>query len=196
MARNPTGKRGGAISKVPVRDRVLDAALQLLATHGFPALTQQRVANAARVRQSHVTYYFPRRLDLLRAVAEHAAGAAMAAPSDTTTLRELRERMLAAAADPTLARLMVAILALADEDPTLALWLARFEAEGRSRLAAALRAIGRPVSSAAIARFDVAMRGIAVSRLFRTDEAADRALRALALAAWRALIGSGPPMAL
>ncbi len=52
-----------------VRDRILAAALALLRETGIQGLSQVQVARRARVRQSHLTYYFPRRHDLLAAVA-------------------------------------------------------------------------------------------------------------------------------
>jgi AcrR family transcriptional regulator len=53
-----------------VRDRLLDAALAVLRDGGVRQLTQPRVAERAGVRQSHLTYYFPTRHDLLEAAAD------------------------------------------------------------------------------------------------------------------------------
>src|SRR5204862_155958 len=55
-----------------VRSRILEAALGLLAESGAHELTQPRVARAAGVRQSHLTYYFPTRAALMQAVARHS----------------------------------------------------------------------------------------------------------------------------
>ncbi len=52
-----------------VRDRILDAALRVLGESGVRTLAQPRVAREAGVPQGHLTYYFPKRLDLLAAVA-------------------------------------------------------------------------------------------------------------------------------
>ena len=52
-----------------VRSRILEAALGLLAENGAHELTQPKVARAAGVRQSHLTYYFPTRGELLQEVA-------------------------------------------------------------------------------------------------------------------------------
>ena len=54
---------------VDVRTSILEAALTLLADHGVSRLTQPGVARAAGIRQSHLTYYFPTRADLLKATA-------------------------------------------------------------------------------------------------------------------------------
>jgi AcrR family transcriptional regulator len=52
-----------------VRDRILDAAVDLLARHGPRALAQPQVAREAGVPQGHLTYYFPKKVDLVLAVA-------------------------------------------------------------------------------------------------------------------------------
>jgi AcrR family transcriptional regulator len=58
-----------------MRDRradIIEAGLATLREHGFVSFTQPRVAARAGLRQSHLTYYFPTRLDLLAAVAQAA----------------------------------------------------------------------------------------------------------------------------
>ncbi|MBL8681817.1 MAG: TetR/AcrR family transcriptional regulator [Myxococcales bacterium] len=53
-----------------VRARILDAAVELLRKSGVKKLAQPQVAREAGVPQGHLTYYFPRKVDLLLAVAE------------------------------------------------------------------------------------------------------------------------------
>src|SRR5438552_4253529 len=55
---------------ISTKEAILSAAVALLGDHGLPKLAGPQVAKKARVRQSHVTYYFPRRSDLLKAVAQ------------------------------------------------------------------------------------------------------------------------------
>ena len=59
MARDPEG----------VRERILDAGVRLLREAGIRALSGSQVARHAGLSQSHLTYYFPRRTDLLVALA-------------------------------------------------------------------------------------------------------------------------------
>jgi AcrR family transcriptional regulator len=54
------------------RERILDTAIELLRVRGLKHLTQPRVAAAAGIPQGHLTYYFPRRTDLLTAVARRS----------------------------------------------------------------------------------------------------------------------------
>lgn len=60
-----------------VREQIVDAALELLLQRGARGVVQTRVAKAAGVPQGHLTYYFPKKSDLLVAVArrfrEHTA---------------------------------------------------------------------------------------------------------------------------
>jgi len=58
-----------------VRDRILDAALSVLRESG-KKFAQPQVAKAAGVPQGHLTYYFPRRLDLLVGVVQRFAQSA------------------------------------------------------------------------------------------------------------------------
>ena len=52
-----------------LRDKILDSAVELLREHGASGLSQPRVAKRAGIPQGHLTYYFPRKSDLLAAVA-------------------------------------------------------------------------------------------------------------------------------
>jgi len=51
---------------VPVRERILNAAFTVIQETGRVA--QPQVAKAAGVPQGHLTYYFPKKVDLLKAV--------------------------------------------------------------------------------------------------------------------------------
>ncbi len=73
------------------RQRILDAAIQIAKKKGIKALTQPRVAEAAGVRQSHLTYYFPRKADLLAAVLEasHQKGRALSPANADAAMKSL-----------------------------------------------------------------------------------------------------------
>lgn len=119
----------------PVPERILAAALQLLESQGLPALSQARVAQAAGVRQSHLTYYFPTRKDLLLAIVGriHArmtqALSLPAAEGGPASLAEFRDFLAATVHQPLMGRLMAALMAAADEDPSLRRWLLDFDQE-------------------------------------------------------------------
>lgn len=67
-ASNETKPRRRKDAAGSLRKRILDAALEIMATEGLKRLTQPKVAAAAGIRQSHLTYYFPKKVDLIVAL--------------------------------------------------------------------------------------------------------------------------------
>ncbi len=59
-------RRATPKSDVDARDRILDAAEQLIASDGFDATPTARIAERAKVAKGLLFYYFPRKIDLLR----------------------------------------------------------------------------------------------------------------------------------
>ena len=53
-----------------IKEDILIAGSTLLREKGVTALTQPQIAQAANIKQSHLTYYFPKRTNLLLAIAE------------------------------------------------------------------------------------------------------------------------------
>jgi len=162
-----------------VRERILDAALALLARGGAAELTQPRVARAAGIRQSHLTYYFPTRDALLQAVADRSIDALAA-----TLMRAARRgrlgsdtlpRALARAiTDKGRTRPMLALVGTADRDAEVRKRLRRFIGEARARLGGVVRAAGGPGQPEDIAFLHTLLVGCAVLHLARDDAAARR----------------------
>src|SRR5580704_13164525 len=61
------------------RHNIIEAGLAILREHGYAGFTQPRVASRAGLRQSHLTYYYPTRVDLLVAVGRAAIEGQLAA---------------------------------------------------------------------------------------------------------------------
>lgn len=108
-----------------VRERILDAALAILREEGIQELTQVQVSRRAGVRQSHLTYYFPRRADLLAGVGgwfvsrmEHGLHEA-AGQAHGGDARELVRRLGVAIGDPAHMRMFVGVIVAADREPAL-----------------------------------------------------------------------------
>jgi AcrR family transcriptional regulator len=53
-------------------EEILQAAREVLVTDGYAALTTRKVAERVGIRQSNVQYYFPAKVDLVRALFESA----------------------------------------------------------------------------------------------------------------------------
>lgn len=174
------------------RERLLAAALQVLESEGIHALTQTRVAERAALRQSHLTYHFPTRAHLLKAIAEHAAehaadgapvvlqGDRLPVPLDLAALKaHLAERVT----DARMARVMLALTTASDEDPTLKRWMVEFDERVRATLARGLELTGHAVPAHELALFHATLVGIAVLHSSEgTGESAERARRLVAIA--------------
>jgi AcrR family transcriptional regulator len=65
---NDAGPGGSGASREATRRRILDAAEELFAHHGFDATPTARVAKAAGVPKGLLFYYFERKIDLLTAL--------------------------------------------------------------------------------------------------------------------------------
>jgi len=108
-----------------VADRILEAALNVLAESGLRNLTQVEVAHRAKVRQSHLTYYFPTRDHLLNAVTERAVNGIVSGFRRVTTQRtkgnhkQLLERLARSVTDLAHMRMFVAMIVEADADHTV-----------------------------------------------------------------------------
>jgi AcrR family transcriptional regulator len=101
---------------------IIQAGLAVLREHGFAGFTQPRVASAAGVRQSHLTYYYPTRVDLLTAVA-HAAIERQLAAVDTvlesSTPKAAAARIAGVAVRHENTRVIMALAQTADQEPAL-----------------------------------------------------------------------------
>ena len=151
-----------------VRDRILEAALGLLAEGGTHELTQPRVAKAAGVRQSHLTYYFPTRGELLQEIARHSieklAGQLAHAREGTVA-----DGIAAGAADKRRSRVMLGLVAAADRDPKIKQRMRKFVAELRARMTPVLGAAGLRTDPDSVAFFHACIVGCAVLQLARDN---------------------------
>jgi AcrR family transcriptional regulator len=107
-----------------VREEILVAALAILGESGLQHLTQVQVATRAGVRQSHLTYYFPTRDHLLKAVAERgvdgiASGLRRVVRRKGGQGRRLLERLATSIADLAHMRIFVGMILEADRDPAV-----------------------------------------------------------------------------
>lgn len=199
------GAQGTGAATVPqaarsneTRSRLLSAAIELLLAEGIHALSQPRVAAAAGLRQSHLTYYFPTRFDLLKAVVEYAdasiIGMVEGKPEATPrSLAQLRDLLCQPVLGGKMPRLMLAMHAAVQEDPELHEWMRGFDQRMRARLQAILAQLGPKPAPRDFALFHASMIGIAVQCAWRHDEEFAREARALLHAAFDRLVEDATP---
>lgn len=155
------------------------AALDLLRREGLPALTQPRVAKAAGLRQSHITYYFPTRSDLVTAVAASVAerltqGFAKAlAPGNS---RDLAGRLGGIGA-PEQTRLLLALVLAADSEKAVRTLFRRLTKDVRRQIADGIARQGIAADASDIALIHALGVGLAVLDLARGEPASRRETR-------------------
>lgn len=172
-----------------VTERIVAAALDLLRREGMPALTQPRVAKAAGLRQSHITYYFPTRSDLVAAVATAVAQQltagfedAFASASPATTASRM-----AHISTPEQTRLLLALVLETDREPSVRALFRRLTKDIRAEIASGLARHGIAAGPDRVALLHALGIGLAVLDLARAEPASRRETRsttALALRQW------------
>lgn len=155
-----------------VRDRLLDAGVSLLRDQGASALTQPRIAAAAGVSQSHLTYYFPTRDALLLAIAEHSVDQELQrATADSSG--HPAERLAQAARFLPRVRMMLGLVASGDRDPAIRPAFARLATHVREALGQLLAHHGYTVSAPQVVVVHAALVGLAIMNLGRQDATSD-----------------------
>lgn len=174
------------MSAPEIRAKILGEAIAILREHGLAGLTQPRVAKAAGVTQSHLTYYFPTRADLLAAVLERAAagqragiGAALAtAPHGPEALADALGNALSR---PENTRVLVSLVLAADSDPAFRTLYRALAGGVRGEVAEALGTLGIATDPATVTMVHALGTGLAVIALaLGPEEAAAITRHALA----------------
>lgn len=98
------------------RERILAAAVAVIEDDGMSALTQPRVAARAELRQSHLTYYFPTRDDLVVAVAERVVAMRIESVRGAVDAADPTAALVRMLVDPRQTRLLTALVESADRD--------------------------------------------------------------------------------
>jgi AcrR family transcriptional regulator len=108
-----------------VKDRrqdIVDASLAVLRESGYSGFTQPRVAAEVGLRQSHLTYYFPTRVDLLMGVARVAIDRQLAAIDvivGASSIPEAAKIIAKVAVRHQNTRVIMALVQTADQEPAL-----------------------------------------------------------------------------
>ena len=180
------------------RTRLIEAALEVLLHDGIMGFSQSKVARQAGLRQSHLTYYFPTRNDLLTVVVEHGCQLVINAqdcsePAAQGSLEDFRMRMCNNVCDPRIARLMVAVTVAAETDPRLKHWISDFDRRMLNNKKQAFLQYGITCSTDELALFHSTIAGIALRNLNScTPEDHAEARHRFLLAFDRLILASNP----
>jgi AcrR family transcriptional regulator len=104
------------------RQDIINASLGVLRASGYAGFTQPRVAAEVGLRQSHLTYYFPTRVDLLAAVARVAIDRQLVAIDRilaASSVREAAKVIANVAVRHENTRVIMALVQAADQEPAL-----------------------------------------------------------------------------
>ncbi|MGE4373568.1 MAG: TetR/AcrR family transcriptional regulator [Xanthobacter sp.] len=155
-----------------IRQRILEAALDLAESDGYKSLTQPRIAKAAGVRQSHLTYYFPRKADLFIAMLEAAhERAARTCPLDLGTIDGKLAFMHRLMFDRKRMRFFLGIVLEVSEEPELRPIL---EAHTRELAGVVAGIYARTVDDEAVLAFVDRLRGMGLRHLLEPGLKADK----------------------
>ena len=104
------------------RQDIINASLAVLRASGYAGFTQPRVAAEVGLRQSHLTYYFPTRVDLLAGVARVAIDRQLVAVDSilaASSVREAAKAIANVAVRHENTRVIMALVQAADQEPAL-----------------------------------------------------------------------------
>lgn len=149
-----------------VKQRLLAAGVTLLHEQGLAALTQPRIAKAAGVSQSHLTYYFPTRNELLLAIAEQSVNDALARQLGSPEA-DPAQALAAAMRFLPRVRMLLGLVAAADQEPSLREAVSRLVDHVRQSIAQLLSHLGYAPEAPQVLVFHAAIVGLAVMNLGR-----------------------------
>ncbi|RYY74862.1 MAG: TetR/AcrR family transcriptional regulator [Gammaproteobacteria bacterium] len=180
------------------KDKILNAAVDVLLQEGFPALTQTRVAEAAGIRQGLLTYHFPTRSELLMAVVDESKSRMGAFREGTDngplTLESLKNTMTHFALSKTFPRLMLALTVAADEDPSLSSWFIQSDLDTRQKLRGLLKQLGWQVEENILHATRATVIGAALINLQQNTAASEERTKHIIDAAFQNLINNLKPL--
>lgn len=150
-----------------LRKRILDAALEIMATEGLKRLTQPKVASAAGIRQSHLTYYFPKKVDLIVALLDehvHGEGSQASSAHDHHDAGHIGPALELVASDRKRISFFLNLIVEAEQEPALR----RVVHEHMTAFDAVVaRAYGRKVGDPDVEAFVDSLRGFGMKQLLR-----------------------------
>jgi len=164
-----------------VKESILNAGISLLSDRGITALTQPQVAKAAGIKQSHLTYYFPTRADLLLGIAEESIrttkmklAASLDKKPQRATLANTVPKVMISGLPP---RVMLGLIVAADTDPDIRKPLRKLIKYTRSQIQALLTKAGLDAGADTVLLFHAAVVGLAVMHQAQMNSDSSRDIR-------------------
>ena len=174
------------------KEKIISAALQVLLDDGFSALTQTRVAQAAGLGQGNLTYHFPKRSDLLRAVMDASKTQLRLELCNQSngplTLKKLQTQLCNHALSENFPRLMLALTLASANDPALCRWFEQHAEEGQMQFRAVLKTLDISVTDSALQLLRATVIGASLIYLQQQTEAAKKTAQAVIAAGFKTLI--------
>lgn len=192
MATKTAVNASTAESRESIRQQIVAAGIGLLKSAGFAALTQPRIARAAGVTQSHLTYYFPTRAALLQAIAEgalHAAFAHLGPVTQATKPQHLMAEIERAIDEGIPPRAMIGLIVAADSDPEIRKLMRAMIRRIRAMIVEKLAQAGIAADDEQALLFHATIVGLAVMHLARQNRESALEVKTGVAAAIRGLSG-------
>lgn len=157
-----------------IKEDILRAGSQLLRERGVTALTQPQIAEAAGIKQSHLTYYFPKRVDLLFAIAEFTMTTLIDSVAEqlqdkpqTGTLPDIITHIMTDGFPP---RVFIGLIVAADADPDIRKLLRKLIRHVRAAIQRLMEQAGMDANKDAALIFHAAIIGLAVMHQARLNK--------------------------
>jgi AcrR family transcriptional regulator len=157
-----------------IKEDILNAGSMLLREKGVTALTQPQVAQAANIKQSHLTYYFPKRADLLLAIAEFTifsqidnVAVQLQKKPQRETLADAVSKIMINGFPP---RVFIGLIVAADSDPDIRKLLRKLVRHVRTAMQHLLQEAGIAADDEAARLFHATVIGLAVMHQARLNK--------------------------
>ncbi len=161
-----------------IKEDILGAGESLLREKGVAALTQPQVAKAAGIKQSHLTYYFPTRADLLLGIAEESIrstikniASRLGENPKQATLADTVAKVMISSLPP---RLMLGLIVAADTDPDIRKSLRKLLKYARMQMQGLLTKAGLDAGADAVLLFHATLVGLAVMHQAQLNSTSSR----------------------
>lgn len=157
-----------------IKEDILVAGSTLLREKGVTALTQPQIAQAANIKQSHLTYYFPKRANLLLSIAEFTLTEVMnniaqqlQDKPQSKTLADAVSEIMTKGFPP---RVFIGLIVAADSDPDIRKLLRKLIRHVRSLIRNLLEQAGLASDDEAARLFHATVIGLAVMHHARQNK--------------------------